>query len=158
MNLNFNTFLQKLIPYLFTSLLAYVITTIAFIFLPKIGVDFVQKENTSLSYQKYDGFYSIAKVLENKKSERKIVKEELQTLTKYQLKAVYSTLQNSGWVIVEEKFSKESTILKQYEKLNGYTLKKLYKSYVVFEKDSKEYKLELPKEKEVNYEVQKNNE
>lgn len=157
MNLNFNTFLQKLLPYLFTSLLAYVITTITFIFLPKSGVDFVQKENTSLSYQIYDGFYLSTKVLENKESERKIVKEELQTLTKYQLKAVYSTSSNGGWIIIEEKSSKKSTILKQLEKFHGYTLAKLYKTYVIFERDSNKYKLEIPKEKNVNYEVEKKN-
>ncbi len=156
MNSNFNTFFQKILPYLFTILFAYILTTIIFIFLPKSGVDFIKSSNSNISYQKYDGFYSKVSIIKSRpKIDRKIEKKDIQTLSRYALKAIYSTASNSGWITIEEKSNKKSIILEQYEKFNGYTLTKLYKNYVLFEKNLKEYKLELPKEKEVSYEIEK---
>lgn len=153
MNSNFNTSFSKLIPYAITILCAYVLATIVFIFLPKSGVDFEDTSSTSIIYKKYDGFYSKVNILKTPKINKKIEKKDIQTLSKYILKAVYSTTSNGGWITIEEKSTKKSIILEQYEKLNNYTLTKLYKKYVVFENNLKEYKLELPKEKEISYEI-----
>lgn len=154
MNLPFNTILQKLLPYIFVILGAYIITTILFLFLPKSGVDFTEESTSTLKYKKYSGFYSRVKV-STPKIDKKIKKKNIQTLSKYQLKAVYSTTSNGGWASVEEKSSSKSTIIEQYEKFNGYTLTKLYKNYVIFEKNLKEFKLELPLDKEINYEIKR---
>jgi len=151
MNINFNTLLEKITPYAFVVLFAYVLMTILFLFLPKSGIEFLDNSNVSLSYYKYDGFYS------NIKSDtRKIEKEtkNIEVLSKYQLKAVYSTSSNGGWAIIQEKGSNKSIILEQYEKFNEYTLTKLYKNYIIFEKNLEEFKIELPLNRKVKYEVE----
>ena len=153
MNINFNTFLEKIMPYAFVILFAYVLTSTFSLFLPKNGIDFSDNSNVNLTYQKYDGFYSNVKI-DTPKIDKKIKIKAIETLSKYQLKAVYSTASNGGWAIIQEKSSNKSTILEQYEKFSGYTLTKLYKKYIVFEKNLKEFKIELPLDKKVTYKVE----
>ena len=155
MNTNFNTFFQKVMPFFFVILFAYILSSISSLFLPKSGIDFKESSKNSLAYQKYSGFYSKMKV-KDKKEKKPVKKDNIQTLSKYQLKAIYSTQSNSGWIIVQAKNSKDSIILAKDEKLDGYILTKLYKNFVIFENNSKEFKLELPKEKDINYKVEKN--
>ena len=70
MNIDFNKLIQKLIPYAFILLIAYLISTVVFTLLPRSGVDFIDNSNQSLSYKNYDGFYSNAKTIIRKKEVR----------------------------------------------------------------------------------------
>jgi general secretion pathway protein C len=141
MNIDFNKLIQQLIPYAFIILLAYLISTIVFILLPRDGVDFIDDSNQSLSYKNYDGFYSNAKTITRKEKVKKEVKKE--RLSRYILKAIYSTSLNSGWITIENKEDKKSYILSQFEEIDGYILTKLYKNYVILEKQAKEYRLDI---------------
>jgi general secretion pathway protein C len=152
MNLPYNSIFQKITPYLFVILTAYVISTIFSFYLPKNGVHFVGKSSASFSYKKYEGFYSTV-VSKTQNINKKIEKQKLLILSKYQLKAVYSTSSNAGWAIIQRKSSNKSTILEQYQKFNGYTLTRLYTNYVVFEKNLKEFKIELPTNTKMSYEI-----
>jgi general secretion pathway protein C len=155
MNIDFNKLIQKLIPYAFILLLAYLITTIIFVFLPKNGVDFVDNSSQTLKYKKYDGFYSNVKTIERKKEVPKVVKQE--TLSNYILKAIYSTSSNAGWVTIENTKNRKSYILSQFEEINGYILTKLYKNYVILEKQAKEYRLDIKQvNKKVAYNISSN--
>jgi general secretion pathway protein C len=155
MNIDFNKLIQKLIPYAFILLIAYLISTIIFVFLPKDGVDFIDNSSQTLEYKKYDGFYSNAKTIEKKKEVKKIIKQE--TLSKYILKAIYSTTSNAGWITIENKENKKSYILSQFEEVNGYILTKLYKNYVILEKQAKEYRLDIEQvNKKVTYDIARN--
>ena len=154
MNKVFNLSFQKFMPYIITILLAYFISTIIFLFLPKNGEEFDQKNQNELKLKKYTGFYSnINKSTKEEKKDTK--KSDIQTLSLYQLKAIYSTQSNGGWVIIEKKDSNKSIILAKNENLDDYVLTRLYKKFIIFEKDSKEYKLELTKEKDIDYEIEK---
>lgn len=156
MNINFNTFFQRFSAYIFAILFAYIISTVIFFFLPKSGVEFTENTDSSVVYKKYDSFYSKVKTVINKPIvNRKVERRNIQTLSRYILKGVYSTQSNAGWIIIEEKSSKKSIILEQNQKLDRYTLTKLYSTYVIFENNSNEYKLELPKEDKLNYEIEK---
>lgn len=150
MNINFNTLFQKFLPYLYLILLAFLINSIIFFILPKNGVDFVKDESLSLNYTKY-GFYSNTKTNEIKND----FKQTIQDLSKYNLKAIYYTNINSGWVVLEQNTGSESYILSYGEKIDGYSLSKLFKNYIIFEKDKKEYKLEI-KEEYSNHEESNN--
>lgn len=154
MNKVFNNSSKQLMPYIITILLAYLVSTIAFIMLPKSGVDKPQENQNELAYTKYSGFYSKVNA-SVKKVNKEVKKKNIQNLSMYQLKAIYSTASNGGWVIVEKKGSNQSIILSKDEDLDGYSLIKLYKKFVIFERNSKEYKLELPKDKDIKYEVEK---
>ncbi len=156
MNLNFNKILKTIFPYIYIALATYIISTIIFLFLPKNGVDFEDVSLNQLEYKNYSGFYSSNGVVINNRLKNR-ANISLDSLSKYILKAIYSTSSNSGWIIIESKSSKDTTILQQLEEFNGYTLTKLYKKYVIFEKNSKEYKLELPKEENLTYGIENNN-
>ncbi len=149
MNINFNIIIQKIIPYLWILLCAYAISTIIFIFLPKNGIDFISKSNQNLAYKKYDGFY-LSKSLMKKETKKEMNRG---SLSDYLLKAIYSTTSNAGWIIVQK--NSKSHILSQNEELDGYTLIKLFKNFVIFEKNNKEFKLEMKKddEKNTSYEI-----
>lgn len=152
MNIDFNKLIQKLIPFAFIFLLAYLISTLVFVYLPKSGLDFVDNSTQNLEYKKYDGFYSNVKIIVKKKERNKIPKQE--TLSKYVLKAIYSTTSNGGWITIENKQNKKSYIISQSEELDGYILTKLFKNYVVLEKETKEYRLDIEQvNKKVAYNV-----
>ena len=151
MNINFNLLIQKLLPYIFILLLAYLLNSILFFFLPKFGVDFKESLVSTLEYKKYSGFYTNVQIVQEQK-----VNENIQSLSKYELKAIYSTPSNGGWITVQK--AQDSYILSQGENIDGYVLKKLFKNFVIFERNSKEYKLELKSKDDVSFELVKTNE
>ena len=147
MNINFNLLIQKLLPYLFILLIAYLLNSILFFFLPKSGINFENTLTTSLEYKKYSGFYTNVEVVQEKEQEQR---KDIQNLSRYILKAIYSTSSNGGWITVEKE--QTSYILSHGENIDGYVLKKFFKNYVIFEKLSKEYKLELQQIENVSIE------
>ncbi len=151
MNTTINILIKKLLPFIFIALLAYIINAIIFISLPKSGIDLRTKNETTLEFKKYIGFYNKPKIL---KKETTIKKAEVSSLTKYKLKAIYSKDDNSGWISIENNSGSKSYILSQWEDIDGYILTKLYRTHVIFEKAAVEYKLELEKTKEnISYEM-----
>lgn len=155
MNINFSKLFQKLIPFIYIILIAYILNSILFFFLPKDGVSYIKDSSSTLDYKKYD-FYSNIKKIEDRSFEQ-IKDKPLQTLEKYDLKAIYFTAFDKGWITIEEKSRTQSHILAYGEEIDGYVLFKLFKNYVLFKKNNKEYKLEI-KEKEIsNFDMNQNN-
>lgn len=148
MNINFNTLFQKSLPFIYVILVAFLLNSIIFFYLPKNGVDFIKNDSLFLDYKKY-GFYSNIKSIENK-TNLENPKQIIQTLSKYNLKAIYFTSNYKGWVTIEEKSGEKSYILAQDEQIEGYKLFKLYKNYILLLKDNKEYKLEINEESSSN--------
>lgn len=148
MNINFNQLIQKILPYSFIFLLAYLINSIAFFYLPKVGVEFKDNNIGNLEYKNYSGFYSKVQIVQESKE---VKSAPMENFSKYNLKAVYSTTSNGGWITIEN--GDNSFILSQGENIDGYVLSKLFKSYVIFEKSQKEYKLEMKEKDNISYEL-----
>ncbi len=155
MNINYNNIFNFLKPFFIVVVITYFLSVLVFIFLPKNGIEYEQSNLKKLYYGDYKGFYSqkdITKKVEVKK------KRDIKKLSDYSLKAIYAKSDLSGWVIVEQNKSQKSIILEQNSKLDDYVLKKLFKNYVVFEKNDTEYKLAMPKNKNVKYEIESTDE
>jgi len=61
---------------------------------------------------------------------------------------------NDGYIIIKEKNKSDTIILSVNEKFKEYVLKEVYSSYVIFDKNDKEYKLQMKVSKEkTKYEV-----
>jgi type II secretion system protein C len=148
MNINFNTLFQKSLPLIYVILFAFLLNSVIFFYLPKSGVDFVKNDSLFLDYKKY-GFYSNIKNIEKKVDDTNS-KQIVQTLAKYNLKAIYLVNNDVGWITIEEKSAENSFILAQGEQIDGYTLFKFYKNYVLFIKENKEFKLEMKEEDSSN--------
>lgn len=148
MNIDFSKFFQKLLPFAYLILCSYFIATILFIYLPKNGIDFVKESSSNLDYKKYD-FYSTIKKIDEQQNIQSQNNKSIQTLDKYELKAIYSTTNNKGWINIEEKSGNESYVLSFRDEIDGYKLEKIDKNYVIFIKNGKEYKLEI-KDKEIS--------
>ena len=154
MNTNSNKLIRIFIPYAFIILFAYIISSVVFSYLPKSGVDFVEESSNTLKYRKYDGFYSQVSSVKKTQVKKVVKTQKVQTLSSYALKGIYSTTSNAGWIIIENKRDKKSSFISQYEELDGYILTKLYKKYVIFEKEAKEYKLDMQERNQnLKYEV-----
>lgn len=153
MNQDFNPIINILKPYIYVLLAGFILMNVLSFFLPKTGVDFVSSSSSKLSYKDYIGFYESSKSASSKNGNRNSSRN-YETLSTYELKGIYSTTSNSGWIILQKRGSNNSVFLEQFEEVSGYKLVKLYKKYVIFEKNSNEYRLELPKEKKINYSVQ----
>lgn len=151
MNINFSRLFQKTLPFVYIIFSSYICASMLFFYLPKTGVDFVKDSSTNLDYKKYE-FYSIPKKSEIQQFENQ--NKNIQTLDKYELKAIYSTISNKGWINIEDKSSNQSHILSFGDKIDEYELFALFKDYVLFRKNNKEYKLEI-KEKEIpNFDIE----
>ncbi|QKF68002.1 type II secretion/transformation system, C protein [Arcobacter venerupis] len=144
MNINFNTLFHKSLPFIYIILLAFLINSVIFFYLPKSGVDFIKNNSLFLDYKKY-AFYSNIKNIEKKVDDTNS-KQIVQTLSKYNLKAIYFRSNDEGWITIEEKSGDKSYILAQGEQIDGYTLFRLFKNYILFIKDNKEFKLEIKEE------------
>jgi type II secretion system protein C len=148
MNINFDLIIQKLLPYFYIFLIAYLLNSLFFFYLPKIGVDFQDTSLSNLEYKKYSGFYSNVEMIQEKEQNKTT---NIESLLKYNLKAIYSTSSNGGWITIEK--AEKSYILSQGEEIDGYILKKLFKNYVIFEKLSKEYRVDLKQKENISYEI-----
>jgi type II secretion system protein C len=147
MNINFSKFFQKSLPFIYVIFFAYIINLALFFYLPKSGTSFILNSFSNLDYKKF-GFYSNIKKLEQ--SDTKAINQP-QDLSKYELKAIYFINSNKGWITVEDKSNQTSYILSLQEQVDGYTFSKLFKNYVIFQKDKKEYKLEIVEKELTNY-------
>lgn len=149
MNINFNKIFLYSLPFLYITMVTYIISTILFFILPKTGVNFTENSNVNLDYKKYRFYLTIS----NPKIEG-LKNGSAQNLDKYNLKAIFSTQSNGGLVVIEEKSSlKDNLTLNAGEDINGYLLTKLYKDYVLFTKDGKEYILKIDNENKTTYEL-----
>lgn len=144
MYINFNTLFQKFLPLIYVILFAFLVDSVIFFYLPKSGVDFVKNNSLFLDYKKY-AFYSTIKNIE-KKVDDENSKQTIQTLAKYNLKAIYLVSNDVGWITIEEKSGENSFILAQGEQIDGYTLFKFYKNHILFVKENIEFKLEINEE------------
>lgn len=151
MNINFDLIIQKLLPYFYIFLIVYLLNSLLFFYLPKIGVDFEDTSSSNLEYKKYSGFYTNVEIIQEKEQNRNT---NVESLLKYNLKAIYSTSSNGGWITIEK--AEKSYILSLGEEIDGYVLKKLFKNYVIFEKLSKEYRVDLKQKENISYEIMNN--
>ncbi|RXK11284.1 hypothetical protein [Halarcobacter bivalviorum] len=138
MNKASNIIITKFLIYIYTILVAYILSVSVSFFLPKNSIEFQESSAIKIDYDRYMGFYSTKTI--NINNRKQIIN---QTLNKYELKAIYSTTNHSGWAIVQNKTTKESSILTQFSKLDNYKLIRLYKDNIVFELSGKEYNLQI---------------
>ncbi len=149
MNIDFNKVVLKSLPYILIIVFIYTITTIASLFLPKYGVSFIENNNENIKYKQYK-FYSNLKY--SNEQNNSFDTKNIQKLDRYELKAIVSSSLNKGWIIIEEKFGNRENITLFYgEEIHGYYVKNIFKDYVIFEKNKKEYILKLDIENNTIY-------
>jgi type II secretion system protein C len=132
---------KSLFVFLFGISFAALVWGISLFFLTKEPIFYIpiKKDYSFFAINLTDIFFNIR---ENKKQIKKI--KQIQTLKGVKLKALYFN-GKSGFVILEEK---RKTIFVDFGKMyKGYKLIYIGKNYVIFEKNNKEYKLELEKGK-----------
>jgi general secretion pathway protein C len=121
------------------------VVSIMYIYLPKTQYNTPIKNQYNIEYKKYYVYNSLTdtKTKMVKKEKKVIEKKDYKFISNILLKAIYSTSKYDGWIIILEKNSKKTKILSVGDKVKGYSLKSIYKKFVIFEKDKKEYKLQL---------------
>ena len=159
MNINSNKILKLIYPFGALIFAAYFINTVLFFYLPKTTVEYTNVNVPTINFTRYDMAkpFGLIKAKKPKKAPVKVVKkEEYQLLSNLILKAVYAKTNNEGWIIIQEKANSKTQMLEKGELFKAYKLIKVFKKYVIFEKNSKEYKLSMPGQKEeekLKYEV-----
>ena len=156
MNINYNSQIKNFILILSAILVAYISSTVLYFYLPKEAPLINLKVVESLEYKRYN----IKNAFQVKKIKQKVVKKVVKKKKEYKflsnviLTAVYAMADNSGFIVLKEKNKNDTVMLSQNEKFKGYTLIKIFAQYVIFTKNSKEYKLSmLTANKEIKYEV-----
>ena len=154
MNININNIMKHLFPFLVIIILGYGLNTILYFFLPKIQINNAKQESYDITYTKYQVYKSMKEKKIVQKKVQKVIKKEYTLISSIILKAIYSTSSNGGWIIIAERSSSNTHILSVGESFKNYTLKKVFKDYVIFSKNNKEYKLSMLNVKEkVSYTI-----
>jgi general secretion pathway protein C len=145
MNINFNDLIKEILPYIIAMLLAYAISTIIYLFLPKVPPIIIEKPHTELKYNKYFVAKSFTQKLTKKKvfKPKVVKKKEYQLINNIILKAIYAMSNNRGFITISEKSSSNLHTLSVGDKFKSYILKSIYPTYVIFTKGSNEYKLSM---------------
>lgn len=156
MNINYNQLLKKLLPLILLIITAYTASTILFFFLPKTGIDFTKEDKFSLKYQEYSFLNNTNSKPIKKTKATPITKKEYPLINSLILKAVYLKSDHTGWIVIEEKSNKKSHFLKKNDTFKGYTLKHIEKVFVVFQKETDRYKLQMKQKTLSSLKVYKN--
>jgi len=149
MNINYNSLFKKLIPFLIIIFVAIVIDFILYLSLPKETLEYTQNSTESLVYKRFEiqnAFKKQNKIIK-KITKIKKKKEDYLLLNNINLLAIYAMNNNDGYIIIQEKNKNDTIILSKDEEFKKYKLKSIYKTYVVFIKNNKEYKLSMRDEK-----------
>lgn len=156
MNINFNSILKQLMPFVIVIFIAYLLSSILFFILPSKGVEVDKKQNIYLEYKKFNVKQLLGDKVRKQKVNKavKVVKQEYKLLDSIYLKAVYVMNEEKGWIIIADKSTK-THMLSVGESFKGYELVRVYINYVVFKKANQEYKLELNNDKKVSFSVTK---
>jgi type II secretion system protein C len=145
MNININVLFSKLSPYLIIILLAYSISSILYMYLPKTSNVKLFSQQEVIPYKKYK-LQNSMKERSDKQAKEKIEKKEYKLLDNLDLQAVYAVSPKEGWITIAEKKSKETYILSVGEKFKEYTLFSIFPNYVIFKKNNNNYKLMINEE------------
>jgi general secretion pathway protein C len=160
MNINYNSLFKKVIPFLIIIFVAISIDFILYLLLPKEVLEYKTNNTTVLQYKRFeikDVFkkqkVSIVKEIKQKK------KETYTILNNINLLAIYSMDNNDGYIIIQEKNKNDTKILSKNENFRNYKLSSIFKTYVLFTKNNKEYKVSIrDTKKNTSYEVIKEEE
>lgn len=148
-NFNINNSLKLLTPFIYIGLFSFIFGFVLFIYLPKDGIDVFERNTYQLELKKYD-FYK------NIKNDNLIeMTEKTLTLDKYKLTAIYST-KTQGAISLTNK-NNQSFILLIGEEIDGFILKSIYPNYVLFEKESKIFKIKMNEETKIENNKTENN-
>jgi general secretion pathway protein C len=147
MNINYNSLFKALIPYLIVILAAILLDFILYLYLPKTAQNYEIKNENSLEYKRFE-IQRVFKVKRIKQVKKKVLKKENYTiLNNINLLAIYAMNNNSGYIIIQERNRNETIILSKDENFKNYKLKEIYRKYVIFIKNKKEYKLSINDER-----------
>ncbi len=152
MNINLSNLIKNLIPFFLIISIIYILNSILYLWLPKEGIENIEKANISLPYKRYN----IKKNYQDKiipTQTLEVKKQEYKLLANVVLQAIYSMSEEKGWIVVAE--SSTTHMLAVGESFKGYKLIRVYVNYVIFSKANVEYKLELKSDKKLNYSITK---
>ena len=139
---------QKVIVILFLLLVAKMIATGLYLFLPSQGVSLQKRFDFTPEYIRLnlaELFRISKKVSVQHSSIEQTVTFGISDLV---LKALYGNDQKGFVIIAKKSDPKHTTIISIGEKFSGYRLVAIRIDYVVFEKNAKEYRLDLEKTKQ----------
>ena len=161
MNINYNSLFKFFVPYFIIVFIAVCIDFMIYIYLPKVAKIHKVNESNNLEYKRFEvsNAFKVKKQIIKKVVKKKKRKESYTILNNINLLAIYAMNDNNGYIIIQEKNKNDTVILSKNESFKKYTLKSIYKQYVVFSKNNKEYKLSLNDSKKSNkYQVIKETE
>jgi general secretion pathway protein C len=146
MNININGIIKTLIPFLILTLVAYILNSLLYIYLPKSSPSIIVQKKYNMEYRKYlvnKNFKEKQQVM-IKEIKQKIVQKEYELISNISLKAIYSSsIETNGWITIVQNNSSKTYILSVGEIFKKYKLIKVLKEYAIFKKDEKEYKLSI---------------
>lgn len=144
MNINFNNLFNQFAIFLSVVLFAFILDTALFVYLPKTQPTFQKENSETLDYKRYDiirAFKNTTKKIQQPK--KKIIKKQYNLNDNIILKAIYAKDNQRGFIIIQEKHKSDTQMLGINDSIKGYILKQIYATYVIFNKNNKEYRLNL---------------
>lgn len=145
-----NTVFNKQVVYKITTFFIFVgalffISKLSLIFLPQIGVEKSVESRVEIPYVNL----KLGEIFNVKNQPPPVVVEEpkveIYELTNIELKALFANQKGEGWIVIVDKASQKSEVLKNNQTFKGYTLVEITKESAIFENSGKKYSVNIIK-------------
>jgi len=150
MNTLYNKSLSFFRDILILVFLAYTLNTFLYFYLPKVKPLMETDKESQLEYIRYETKVAFQNSQIKVKKEKKILTKQntqYELLSNITLIAIFDLGDGKGVITISQKSKRDTVILGIGELFEGYTLKEVYRDYVIFEKSNKQYRVELNLEK-----------
>lgn len=161
MNTLYNKSLSFFRDILILVFLAYTLNIFLYFYLPKVKPLMETDKESQLEYIRYETKVAFQNSQKKVKKEKKILTKQntqYELLSNIALIAIFDLGDGKGVITISQKSKRDTVILGIGEVFEGYTLKEVYRDYVIFEKSNKQYRVELNLEKIPKFTTSKQNE
>lgn len=142
MNINFNKLISKTLPFFILFVILFIVTKIVYMQLPKESVEFIKESSKTIEYKSYNFTNSfIDKSTPIKTKQIKNIKAEYVLNDNILLQAIYQLGDEKGFAVILERGKNKPNTIGVNESFKGYKLISIKPTFVLFEKESKIYKL-----------------
>ena len=144
MNTNSNI-IKNIAIFISLVVIAYIINLVLYFYLPKQKPIMEQSSSSVLEYVRYNFDNSLKEKVAPQKVQKEVVKkkQEYQLLSNITLVAIIDLGNGNGVITLVQKGLSDTIILGIDEEFKGYKLKEVYKDFVIFVKNDKQYRLTL---------------
>ncbi len=138
--------IHKIISFFIFVALLFLLSSLSLVFLPKSGVEKAIEKRVNIPYVNHK-IGDIFNVSEKQALLAEEPKEQIYELNNLELKAIFADEGGNGWIVLVDKGTQKSEVLKNGDIYKGYELVSIERDSALFENGGKKYTVRINKPK-----------